>query len=351
MKIDSQKDNTIQEQAGFWVFTKYSCDWTSELEKQLQDWLNQNPSHRLEYEQVLKLWQNLNQLKSISFPARQTAQQIRFKYLKRRQRTKKIKQTLVIGLFVCTSSFYVNDYLVTETYSTEIGERKMVNLADGSKITLNTNTELSVKMTDSHRLIHLKKGEMYATVAHKPNQSFDVIAGNGRIHDIGTSFNVYLKPNMTTQVTVSEGKVEIIPDKAITGTRWLDHILSRTAFWLNLNNNDKNHENIILGLGEKLAYNNQGDIDPSIKTNVANIISWKTGRVIFEMASLEDVLAQIERYHKVNFQYTNESAKQIKVTANFEIDNLIKILSTLEMALPIKINQLDDGEIIVSLKK
>ncbi len=348
MKTKSYKlTGTPQEQAGFWVFTQHSGEWTTAGEQQLQDWLTQNENNRLEYERALKLWQQLDQLKSATFPARQAAQQIRAKHIQRKQRIRKVQRTGLMGLLVLTTTFGLTEYLLTDSYSTAQGERKSIDLADGSKITLNTDTRLSVKMTGNRRVINLEKGEVYVNVAHEIDRPFDVIAGNGRIHDIGTSFNVYSANNMT-QVTVVEGKVEVIPDSKITGARWLDHVISRSAFWLYLNSTPKTNENVALGLGEQITYDNQGKVNAPMAINPTNIIAWRSGRLVFEMAPLEAVLNQVQRYHQVSFQYSGEAIKQIRVSASFEIDNLPKILNTLQAAFPIKTQQFQDGKIMVS---
>jgi transmembrane sensor len=341
---------TPQEQAGFWVFTQHSEQWTSISDQQLQNWLAESETNRLEYERALRLWQNLDQLKSVTFPARNNAQQIREQRIERKLRIRKIQQTGLMGVLVLATSFGLNDYLQTESYATALGERKSIDLADGSKITLNTDTQLSVKLTGNRRVINLEKGEVYITVAHELDRPFDVIAGNGRIHDIGTSFNIYSAPNMT-QVTVTEGKVQIIPDTKITGTGWLDHVLNRSIFWLETGNTVQNNENHTLVLGEQISYDNQGDTSSPVATNTANIIAWRTGRLIFEMASLETVLNQVQRYHSVKFEYSSENIKHILVSASFEIDNLPKILNTLQAAFPIKTQQLQDGKIMVSVAR
>ena len=338
---------TPQEQAGFWVFTQHSGEWSTAAEQQLQDWLAQNDSNRREYERVLKLWQQLDQLKSASFPAREAAQHLRTKRIQRKQRIRKAQRTGLMGLLVLTTAFSLNDYRLSDRYATAVGERKTIDLVDGSQITLNTDTQLSVKITSNRRVISLEKGEVYVTVAHEIDRPFDVIAGNGRIHDIGTSFNVYSANNMT-QVTVAEGKVQVIPDSKITGTRWLDHFISRSAFWLYLNSTPKNNENVALVLGEQITYDDQGEVNAPIAINPTNIIAWRSGRLVFEMAPLETVLSQVQRYHKVSFQYSGEALKQIRVSASFEIDNLPKILNTLQAAFPIKTKQFQDGQIMVS---
>lgn len=338
---------TAQEQAGFWVFTRHSEQWTSVAEQQLQDWLAESETNRLEYERALRLWQNLDQLKSATFPARHNAQQIREQRIERKQRIRKAQQTGFMGILVLVSSFGLNEYLLTERYSTALGERKSIELADGSKIMLNTDTQLSVKMTGNQRVINLEKGEVYVTVAHELDRSFDVITGNGRIHDIGTSFNIYTAPAVT-QVTVTEGKVQVIPDSKITGSRWLDHVLNRSVFWLQADRAVQHTENHALVLGEQISYNDQGEINEPVATNTDNIVAWRNGRLVFEMAPLETVLSQVQRYHKVNFQYSSDTIKQIRVSASFETDNLPKILNTLQAAFPVKTQQFQDGKIIVS---
>jgi transmembrane sensor len=341
---------SIQEQAGYWVLTKHSPDWNADSETELQTWLAQSEAHRQQYQRAIKLWQKLDQLKSTSFPARQTAQNLRAKHLQRRQHVLAAKRAVGQGALILMIAIGLNQYIATDNYHTAIGQRQALTLADGSEVMLNTDTEINVKFTNNRRLVNIEHGEAYFVVTHDTARPFDVVTGNSRIHDIGTRFNVYAQQDMT-YVTVAEGEVAVIHDPQITQMPWLDHLISKVHRWLPLTTEYDEASARHLIAGQQIAYNDLGTSTDLIDVDVNKVSAWRSGRLIFEMAPLEEVLNQLQRYHQVNFQYSAKAIKQIMVSASFEIDNLPKILNTLQATFPIKIQQFQDGKILVSSVK
>ena len=340
---------TIKEQASYWVLVRHSGSWSDAEEAELQAWMRQGVAYLIEYEYALKLWKKLDQFQTSSFPARQTAHLLRAKNNEQRKQVRKIQKNAVTGLLILCLAVGIKEIRLTDTFHTGVGERKTIILEDGSKLTLNTNTNITVRINDNSRQINLKQGEVYIIAAHEKDRPFDVIAGNGRIRDIGTRFNVYAD-GKATQVTVAEGKVAVIPDVRITGAPFFDHLLSLGTLWFAPDNFYQNRNGVELLADEQLVYNAYGETSPPISINHDNVIAWHKGRLVFEMASLEEVLTQVQRYYPVKFEYAKDSLKHIQVSASFEIDNLQTILNTLQTTFPIIARQFESGRIILSLR-
>jgi transmembrane sensor len=96
-----------------------------------------------------------------------------------------------------------------EMISTEIGQLREVVLADGSVVSLNTNSEISVQFTSDARNINLLRGEALFDVAKNNHRPFMVSAGDTRVRAVGTSFTVSRLPEKPIQVLVREGVVEL----------------------------------------------------------------------------------------------------------------------------------------------
>lgn len=96
-----------------------------------------------------------------------------------------------------------------ETFSTEIGQMREVVLADGSVVSLNTNSEILVQFTNEARNINLLRGEALFDVAKNKHRPFIVSAGDTRVRAVGTSFTVSRLPKKPIQVLVREGVVEL----------------------------------------------------------------------------------------------------------------------------------------------
>jgi transmembrane sensor len=99
--------------------------------------------------------------------------------------------------------------VVPANFSTAIGQTREILIPDGSVITLNTNSRVSVELTPEARNIYLLKGEALFDVAKNKNRPFVVFAGYTQIKAIGTSFSVSVLPKKPIRVIVREGLVEV----------------------------------------------------------------------------------------------------------------------------------------------
>ena len=96
-----------------------------------------------------------------------------------------------------------------EEFATKIGETRIVTLSDGSVVTLNTNSHMSVSFTSGLRKIQLVHGEALFDVAKNKKRPFIVIAGDTQVRAVGTSFTVRLLQQRPVQILVQEGVVEV----------------------------------------------------------------------------------------------------------------------------------------------
>lgn len=100
-----------------------------------------------------------------------------------------------------------------ESYSTGVGEARMIRLADGSRVQLNTDSEIDVSLQKERRQIRFVKGEARFDVAHDPSRPFLVTARDGSLQAMGTVFNLRQRKDFT-ELTVIEGKVAVIDNGA-----------------------------------------------------------------------------------------------------------------------------------------
>lgn len=96
-----------------------------------------------------------------------------------------------------------------EDFATDIGNTRVVALPDGSVVTLNTNSRMSVRFAKNVRKIDLVQGEALFNVAKNKERPFIVFAGDTQVRAVGTSFTVRHLQQRPIQVLVQEGVVEI----------------------------------------------------------------------------------------------------------------------------------------------
>lgn len=97
----------------------------------------------------------------------------------------------------------------TERYSTRVGEARLIHLADGSKIRLNTDSMIDVRLQKDSRAIHFLKGEAQFDVARDPQRPFLVTARDGAVQALGTVFNLRQRKDFT-ELTVIAGQVAVL---------------------------------------------------------------------------------------------------------------------------------------------
>ncbi|WP_026046545.1 FecR family protein [Sphingomonas sp. PAMC 26621] len=97
---------------------------------------------------------------------------------------------------------------VPETrYVTNLGEIRRVPLADGSIMTINSGSALTVRIDARSRQIALAQGEAWFEVAHDPTRPFVVTAAGVTARALGTAFSVRLRP-AGVEILVTDGTVE-----------------------------------------------------------------------------------------------------------------------------------------------
>ncbi len=147
---------------------------------------------------------------------------------------------------------------------TAAGETRTVSLADGSEILLNGGTRIVLDKNDA-RSVEIARGEARFVVKHDDSDPFIVVAGEQRLVDIGTVFNV-VRTHRQFRVGVAEGAVRF----------------------------ESTARTIDLRAGDSLAADDRGKIEVSQRP-VASIGSWADGKLVYDQAPLEQVADDLVR--------------------------------------------------------
>ncbi len=311
------------EQASYWVSLLHDRDCTPLQKQKFQAWLSQSPQHQLAFQQVEAVWQQLEKLETHAKPQLEAARA----YLsnnpgKRRWRpTQSLALAASILLLVFAFPF-LRLLLDNGIYRTAKGEQSHLQLSDGTRIDLNTDSEIKVAYTLFERKVRLERGEALFTVEHDADKPFEVAASNGFIRDIGTQFNVY-KQDGEVAVTVLEGEVSISYQQA----------------------NASQH----LTAGMQLTYRQDGQ-NQLVKNgdDFHDITAWRDGRIVFKSQSLGTVLEQLSRYHAVKLSVGNAKLAALTVSGSFPTGDLNLALNTIAASLPIQVIRQGNSGIVLA---
>jgi transmembrane sensor len=93
--------------------------------------------------------------------------------------------------------------------ATARGEIRQLNLPDGSRVTLDTLSRVSVHYESATRLVRLEAGQAMFEVAKDRLRPFIVQAGNLRVRAVGTAFVIDRRSATSVDVIVTHGIVDV----------------------------------------------------------------------------------------------------------------------------------------------
>ena len=108
---------------------------------------------------------------------------------------------------ICAAGWYASYRLTWEDYSTHVGGKQTSPLPDGSSVTLNTDTDLRVRMTAGNRDLSLTRGEAVIKAAHDERRPVRLVVGNTVLRTAGADFDVRRHASGQVDVLVSDGRI------------------------------------------------------------------------------------------------------------------------------------------------
>ncbi len=192
------------------------------------------------------------------------------------------------------------------------GGQYFLILADSTKVWLNADSELSypVRFTKDVREVALK-GEGYFEVKHDESRPFYVKTDKQRIRVLGTSFNISAySDDKFTKTTLVNGSVQI----------------------------ERENQVVVLKPSEQAVLDRENGNLIASEVVVDNYIAWKDGNYFFDMERLDNIILTLSRWYDFDFEFENESAKEMLFTGSFSRDQDLKnIILIIEQTKRIKI--------------
>ncbi|MBY9068079.1 FecR domain-containing protein [Hyphomonas sp. WL0036] len=200
-------------------------------------------------------------------------------------------------------------------YATAIGQRTGITLDDGSVITLNTDSQVSVDYSGTDRLITLLKGQAMFEVAKDPSRPFMVTAGNKRVVALGTTFDVRLN-NSAVEVILLEGKVAVEAVSKAKNTVPVS-LAQMTS-------------------GERLVSSPATPMPNVTQIDADKATSWRDGYVTFEDTPLSEALVEMNRYSAVQISGEAADLDELRITGVFRAGQQARFADTLQSYFPIE---------------
>lgn len=212
-----------------------------------------------------------------------------------------------------------------ELHRTGVGERTVVVLADGSRVTLNTASTVEVAFGKAARRVRLVRGEALFQVAHDAARPFEVEAGSARFSARGTAFNVRLRPDVV-ELTVSEGAVEVAAQDRTVVTRPAARIEAGAG--------------AVVRSGAVAATALDA---PHLRQRLA----WQDGVLEFDGESLAQAVGEFNRYRRQPIVIGDARLETLRIGGRFQVDEADKFLTAVTKTFPIEAIATNDGGVLL----
>jgi ferric-dicitrate binding protein FerR (iron transport regulator) len=218
--------------------------------------------------------------------------------------------------------------VVMQTVSSRQGMVAEFSLPDGTKVWLNSGSELQfpVQFQSGLREVNLK-GEAFFEVVKNVKQPFRVNTRELNIDVLGTSFNVIsYEDEIQTEVILIEGKVVLSSGegKVIKEFGGLEP-------------------------GQRAIYTEESQTVNIEEVNTEKYIAWLDGNLVFQDDSMEDVVKRLDRWFNIEIVIEDSEINEYIYKATFRNENLKQVLDLLKLSAPIdyrivESKALPDGE-------
>jgi transmembrane sensor len=218
-----------------------------------------------------------------------------------------------------------------EHHATTFGERRVVSLRDGSRLTLDSATRVDVSWHLRSRRVALAQGRVRFDIAHSM-QPFKVSASPALVEVVGTQFDVDRQGGPRgegTRVTVWRGRVHV---------------------WAEGGNRESP---AILGTGQHVEVTRtatgaeRGAVSAHLGDDAG---SWAQGQLVFQRTPLAQALAQVQRYRRAEIRVEPGAASQLGLSGVFDSAQADRLLDLLPRILPVEVVRHPDDSVDVKAR-
>lgn len=304
MRAEAPLDRHIAQEAAVWLMQLQSGeadagDW--------QRWCQRSEAHRQAGRRAEQLLQTLRGIP----PALGNPSFERTDGLSRRAALKKLALLLGAGPLAWTAwqAAPLPDWRADAR--TARGERREIRLADGSALTLNTDSAIDMLFDTQLRRLRLRHGEIYIATAADPQQParpFVVDTAQGRLRALGTRFAVRQFDGYS-QLGVYEGAVEI----RVAG----------------------GGEPVVVAAGQQARFDARG-VRERVAADPAGE-AWMRGILYADNQRLADFIAELSRYRAGVLRCAPEVA-DLRISGAYQLADTDRVLALLQQTFPVRVD-------------
>lgn len=240
-----------------------ALDWLLRVEAAPEDrllrgqrdaWLAAHKSHAAAYRQAERVWR----LTGAAPPAARASRPVRWR-----------RSALALAaLAACLALWLAPDLgvLTRADYRTSAGETRDIALPDGSTVSLDADSAISVGSGD--RSVELLAGRAFFQVKRNTAHAFTVKADVADVAVLGTAFDVLLSERSVT-VAVQSGSVTVAGSS----------------------------QSVTLQSGHRAIVDRADGTLTAAAVGVGGIAAWRSGKLVVEGVPVAEVIEELDRHH------------------------------------------------------
>lgn len=283
----SERAPDIEARAAAWLMERHGGGgWGETNQAELDAWLLASPANLVTFWRLEAALDRTHRLRALNPRVKPSARGSRRGFY----RVAAALAGAVVLAVVATAYLF---YPPETVYTTPVGGRETIRLADGTRIELNTDTVLRARIGAYRRTVSLDKGEAYFQVKHNAGRPFIVWASGHRLTDLGTKFLVKSEPDKF-EVAVLEGRVEFDSHDGQL----------RQPVLLGAGDVATDAENTVY-----VAKKTQNDLDAEL--------GWQRGVLVFNHTTLAEAAAEFNRYNREKVVIADSEASRRLIGGTF----------------------------------
>ena len=207
----------VAAEAAVWIARLHGPSRTPQMEQEFRAWQAGSLERREAFERCTDVWQDVARIGVVAAYQAVAAGRAESERSSssRRGAARRWGVAGAVVVTVAVDLVVALNWFGEATYNTSIGEQRLVVLQDGSRVLLNTDTEVRVDLGSTQRTVEVGRGEAFFEVAKDARRPFVVHIAGSEVVAVGTAFSVrYARMAHARDelaVTLVEGQVKVRP--------------------------------------------------------------------------------------------------------------------------------------------
>ncbi len=304
--LNAQPDfsNQVAEQAVHWLIEMQDGPLSPRQQQAWQQWHDAHGEHQRAWAHIQRVNQRLRGLSSplahaaLNAPTASGRRQV-------------LKLLLVLGAGSAAWGLREHNPLppLLADYSSALGQRRKLQLSDGSLLQLNTRSAVDVRFDGQQRLIRLLEGEIMLSAGKDPRPLL-VHSAQGRVRTASGQLNLRQFKDHT-QLAVYSGSASV---ESATHTVAPPRVEA----------------------GQQLDFRSNGwDAPRALDTGSG---AWSEGMLVVAHMRLADFLDELGRYRRGRLNCDTQVA-DLLISGSYPLDDSERILDLLQVSLPVRVRR------------